>query len=134
VRYVEDFVAEGLMPGDCASCTRGPEKCLLKTSSVDLKAQGMPPLGGVTAANAEERLGAANFLGRCFIYGLCPIPLIPLEVAHMYELVNMLGGTSRLSTPEDFYRLPAKYIEAVKIVNAERAAIAAEKRDNGNRH
>lgn len=130
MRFAEVFVAKGLMPGDCASCTRGSEKCLLKTNTVDLKAPGRPSIPGVTIKNAEELLGADYFLNRCLTYGLCPIPLIPPEVMHLYELFNMLGGTSRLTKPEDYYGLPNRYIEACKIINSERAAIEAEKKDN----
>jgi len=58
-------------------------------------------------------------------YGICPMGIVTSLSVELWRLYNALGGTSRISTPEEYYRLPAIYVDAVRIIERELTEIKA---------
>jgi len=88
---------------------------------VNLSGPNLPTLVGVTRGDAIERLGGPEGILNpgLFGYGLCPIPLFPEDIIHLADLVYSLKGTERVTTPAEYYRLPAIYIEASRVIASE---------------
>lgn len=53
------------------------------------------------------------------IYNVCPLPIITPLSLRLVELYNALGGLNRLNRPDDYYNLPAIYVAACGVIEAE---------------
>ena len=47
----------------------------------------------------------------------------------MIEMFLRLGGTSRLRIPQEFYDLPAQYVDVVDVIELEKKMIQKEQQD-----
>ena len=52
-------------------------------------------------------------------YSVCLRSIITPLCAELWKLYNACAGYSRLRTPSEFYDLPALYVNAVNIIEAE---------------
>lgn len=68
-------------------------------------------------------------IGGFILYDVCPIPFLTDEAGHFLEVYYACNGV-RSRTPDDFYRLSALYVRAVKIIESELARIAREKKES----
>jgi hypothetical protein len=72
-------------------------------------------------------------LDAMLVYSVCPAGFITPLSAELLRLYYVLGGTSRLAKPSEFYDLPVLYVEGVEVIEAELARIEKVKAElNGN--
>lgn len=122
MRFRESIPPEHFSDFDCASCQGKLRKCLFVSKCLTLKGPNLKTITGVTVENVSEKIGMDKLitvgLGH---YGLCPIPIFDETCKHLFDIYNLLDGTSRLQIPDQIYELPAIYIAACKIIDRERA-------------
>lgn len=111
---------------DCANCSckkAGPaDKICVLEDTVDLGGPNVKQLKGVNLDNVLEKI-EGKVLWAYKAYGLCPVPIFTtaafIPVVHLFELYNMTGGLSRIQTPGQAYSIPARYVEACRIIESE---------------
>lgn len=88
---------------------------------------------GLRAA-VEARSGfPATDLEAMLVYSVCPAGFITPLSGELLRLYYVLGGTSRLAKPSEYYDLPVLYVEGVEVIEDELARIEKVKAQlNGN--
>ena len=61
-------------------------------------------------------------------FSVCPAGIVTPLSQGLFRLYTACDGYSRIRTPSEFNALPALWVEAVDIINAERARIDSEKK------
>jgi hypothetical protein len=57
---------------------------------------------------------------QCFLqYGVCPAGAITPLSQELWRLYNACDGTRRCQNPADFYELPAIYVDACQVIDAD---------------
>lgn len=50
------------------------------------------------------------------LYSVCPLSIIDNFTLHAVEVYSSTGGLSRISSPEEYYNLPAIYVSVCKVI------------------
>lgn len=66
-------------------------------------------------------------LDAMLVYSVCPGGFITPLSGELLRLYSVLGGTSRLAKPSEYYDLPPLYVEGVEVIEAELSRIAKVK-------
>ncbi|MDD4995726.1 MAG: hypothetical protein PHW53_04680 [Patescibacteria group bacterium] len=111
---------------DCAGCRGKKHQCLMVADKITVKHRilGRRDIGksDVPRLMAEWR-GLVNAftpdLEILRTLDICPIPLINDFSIQAVRLFNATGGPSGISDPEDYYALPAIWIQAATIIQDE---------------
>jgi hypothetical protein len=115
---------------DCSTCDRA--ECL-RESRITARHHGLPTVEVgldnwhelITAGQSALGRAAPEFVFR--IYDICPVPVISALSCELLRVWRACGGTERCRTPRDYYDLPAIYVQASDIIDAEMAKIKAAK-------
>lgn len=112
---------------DCASCKGKDHKCLLHNTEVTVGVTNMIPIvvtrddwyRAVEAYEATPGHSDAEIFMALRYLNLCPVPLFTELSIELWTLFNALGGFQNLRTPQEYYDLPALYVQGVHIISAE---------------
>ncbi len=50
------------------------------------------------------------------LYSVCPLSVIDAFTLHALEVYSSTGGLSRISSPEEYYRMPALYVSVCNVI------------------
>lgn len=112
---------------DCASCKGEMHKCLLYNRSVVVQS---PEISGVSLEiNKQDyskifpqwfKVVGHSFTPEWLIFSsfdLCPIPIFTPFAVTALDLYNATGGFGKFSSPSEYLKQPAIYIEAMEAIS-----------------
>ena len=129
-------LVEGI--GDQCDCKERPERCFIHSERTEVGGVDYPKLtilnksGWIDAVRLVQQTDQTDRapVALCLKWvGLCPGGLVTPEAGELYRAIIACGGTSRIATPGEYFRLPALWIEAVAVVNSERLKVAQLKKE-----
>ncbi len=63
------------------------------------------------------------------LYGVCPNSIVSSLSHDFYNLYKICGGVSRVRTPDEYYSLPALYVDVCDIIDQELSRYKEKKPD-----
>lgn len=116
---------------------------MINSESVTIKNQLTGPMT-ITKENYETALEAYRTAAEnpaipdiivCQQIGLCPLPLISAFSREALRVYRATDGGNRVRTPDEYYALPAVYLQVCDIIRAEEyRLIEEEEKRRGNKH
>ncbi len=114
---------------------------MINSESVTIKNQLTGPMT-ITKENYEAALDAYRTAAEnpaipdlivCQQIGLCPLPLISAFSREALRVYRATDGGNRVRTPDEYYALPAVYLQVCDIIRAEEYRLIEEERGNQSR-
>lgn len=120
--------------GTCIDCN---DMCFAKSATVKARSQKLPTVEltlnnwWTVADTLRQHFDNAQWgeYAALLEYGICRRGIITADSIEMLEMFIRLGGTSRLRTPQEFYDLPAQYVDVVDVIELEKKMIQKEQHD-----
>lgn len=112
-------------------CANGERKCFNYADTLTFKLPAKPDTIAVTKENwpdiiafVHERVDSQLPLYQCFQQvSCCPFGIITPLSYQLYTLYQSCSGFSRISKPQEFYDLPAMYVEGCQVIEKELSRI-----------
>lgn len=121
--------------GTCIDCNE--DVCFAKSATVKARSQKLPEVDltlnnwWIVADELRQHFKNSQWgeYAALVEYGICRRSIITADSIQMVEMFIRLGGTSRLRTPQEFYDLPAQYVDVVDLIELEKRMIQKEQQN-----
>ena len=125
------LLQDGQRMQDCDSCDQDDQVCFRRQSHAVLEIAGLPAIS-VDRNNWLEIIEVARSLPAgakkpeltCLEdYNVCPLSIVDMFTETALETHFACGGLSRITSPAEYYDLPAAYVQVVNIISGEMSRI-----------